>query len=188
MTECEVDGCAKPQGTRQRLCYMHTMRLRRTGTTDSVRRTWQERYWSKVDKSGDCWLWTGGTSTGYGTLSSAPDKYAHRLGYMLAHDMAPIPAGMCVCHQCDTPRCVNPEHLFLGDIPENQRDMSEKLRSTWGERSALAKLTTEDVHEIRRLLRAGLPQTEIAKRFGVSQPSIGNINTGTTWRHLVSEV
>jgi hypothetical protein len=165
---------------------MHTGRMRRLGTTELTRRTWQERYWEKVDKTGDCWLWTGGTSSGYGTLGAAPDRYAHRLGYMLGNGGAPIPAGMCVCHHCDTPRCVNPAHLFLGDKPANQRDMSAKGRSTWGARSALAKLAEDDVHEIRRLLATGLPQSEIARRFAVTQATVSNIHLGKTWRNLVS--
>jgi hypothetical protein len=183
---CEAEECPQGRAPRERWCYTHIGRMRRYGRLELP--TWQDRYWAKVDKNDPdgCWLWTGGTSSGYGTMGAGPDKYAHRIGYILAN--GPIPAGMCVCHRCDVPRCVNPAHLFLGDIPANQQDMFEKLRSTWGARSTLAKLTEDDVHEIRRLLRAGLPQTEIAKRFGVSQPSIGNINTGKTWRHLVTEV
>lgn len=78
-----------------------------------------ERFWSKVDQTGDCWLWTGGRFTvGYGKLW--PDLYAHRVSYELHH--GPIPDGMLIDHVCHVLLCVNPAHLRLADRKGNSEN------------------------------------------------------------------
>ena len=94
-------------------------------------KTLEERFWSKVSKdSTGCWLWTGcvsGNCLKYGTLrkNGLPTK-AHRVSWEL--HFGAIPAGLLVCHRCDVPVCVNPEHLFLGTTKDNIRDMIAKRR------------------------------------------------------------
>lgn len=76
-----------------------------------------------------CWLWLGSTSSrgyGYSGIKGAP-SLAHRASYEAFS--GPIPAGMCICHKCDTPACVNPDHLFAGTNLDNMRDMCAKGRS-----------------------------------------------------------
>lgn len=86
-----------------------------------------ERFWSKVDKSGECWLWTGGKSGGYGYFKvNGSTLRANRLAYEIEH--GEIPEGMLVCHSCDTPACVNPAHLWLGTDKDNQADKVAKGR------------------------------------------------------------
>ena len=92
------------------------------------------RFWSRVQKGEGCWLWTGPLDNkGYG-LEMDGDKIrlAHRLMY--ERSRGPIPAGLFVCHHCDNPRCVNPEHLFLGTLQDNVADMVAKGRQLKGER------------------------------------------------------
>lgn len=81
-----------------------------------------------IDKSTGCWLWTGRlTDKGYGVISlKGKDHLTHRLSYML--HFGPIPDGLLVCHACDIPNCVNPDHLFLGTVTDNNRDCAAKGR------------------------------------------------------------
>lgn len=89
------------------------------------------KFWSRVDVRGsdDCWLWTGSRCRrGYGSFSSAGRTYrTHRLAWMIQHQKE-IPAGMCGCHACDNPSCVNPNHIWLGSVIENNFDMIRKKR------------------------------------------------------------
>src|SRR6266853_3758788 len=99
-----------------------------------TRRSITERFWEKVDTTGDCWLWTASkTEFGYGQFGTArgkPSTTAHRVSWEL--HFGPIPDGMFVCHHCDTPPCVKPDHLFLGTHEQNQLDMLLKGRQARG--------------------------------------------------------
>jgi hypothetical protein len=132
-----------------------------------------------------CWLWLGGLGKdGYGMAWDVAEKKslgAHRWVYMLL--VGPIPEGQNVLHRCDNPCCVNPDHLFLGSLGDNNRDRKEKGRGATGVRHPMNKLSVEQVLEIRNA--PGLHR-EIAGQFGVSKSLISHIKTRRLWKELES--
>lgn len=135
-----------------------------------------ERFNEKVSRTGGCWTWTGAQKpSGYGNFHMN-GRYvgAHCAAYWLF--IGPVPAGMYVCHACDVPACVNPEHLFLGTPTENQADMARK-----GRRRFASKLTRGDVGSIRLRRAAGDSLAEIARSFGVSEATISLAARGRIW-------
>ena len=116
-------------------------------------------------------------------MGERPRK-AHRLSYEL--NIGAIPAGLCVCHHCDTPLCCNPTHLFLGTRAENNADCVRKGRGSdkRGEKNPKAKLTGKDIKIIRQRREAGATQQALADRFGVSQNAISQILRGNRWQSV----
>lgn len=137
-----------------------------------------------------CWLWTGSyMQQGYGVFYSkwTGEKVAtlaHRASWEL-HSGA-IPEGMCVCHRCDNPACVNPDHLFLGTNQDNVDDKVKKGRQSRlpGERNPKAKLTEGEVSSIRLSLAAGADTVDLALRYGVTLGTIHHIAKRLTWKHV----
>lgn len=149
-------------------------------------KTLEERFWEKVDiqSTGDCWNWLGAKNSGnYGVINiNRKMVYAHRLSYELHFDK--IPDRLVVGHKCDNPRCVNPQHLFLGTQQDNILDKIQKGRngSPLGEKSHLSKLKLEDVLVIKNLLSGKTYyDREIAEMFGVTTGCIQGIKQGHTW-------
>jgi hypothetical protein len=169
-----------------------------------------ERFWSLVQKSdGGCWEWTHSrASNGYGSFKM---NYKHRLAHRYAWEITngAIPAGALVCHRCDNPPCVNPDHLFLGDYSTNQLDAVAKGRHSaqthrhrWargsrhgtkthpeavarGERASQAKLTNERVLEIRAARAStGYGKRRLAAMFGVPEATVSLIIRRITWTHI----
>jgi hypothetical protein len=155
-------------------------------TARERQRFWDEIFWNKVvkDEAG-CWPWTGHiASHGYGIFHHDGSRIgAHRKAFELAN--GPIPDGINVCHKCDNPRCVRPDHLFLGTQKDNIADMIAKGRRTTitpqGEQVGGSKLKNHQVIEIRGSIGT---HTEVARRYCVSRDTVRLIRAGRTWRHL----
>lgn len=156
-----------------------------------MRPSLRERILSRHAVSGNgCWEWTAGRfDNGYGAIShSGRTLKAHRASY--AEFIGDIPPGMMVCHMCDNPCCVNPEHLFLGTAADNMADKASKRRSRRGEKCNTAKLNAAQVSVIKEFLRKhrpikgqhGGPCTFLARWFGVSQTAISLIAAGRNWK------
>lgn len=157
----------------------------------------EQRFWPKVicGMSQDhCWRWAGATNktTGYGvTWDGDKTIGAHRAAYVLWHGRQ-IPDNLFVCHHCDNRICVNPAHLFLGTVTDNNRDMVTKGRyvhghtknNRKGEEHGCAKLTDADIYEIRVLIGEGKSVGDVAEIYSVAWSTIGNIKTGKTWKHI----
>ena len=127
-----------------------------------------------------CWLWQGSMWGKYGRLYKGRKVIlAHRYSYE-AH-VGPIPSGMVVRHTCDTPRCVNPAHLILGTLADNNRDAVERGRTARGESNGKTTITEAQAIEIKADTRT---LHEIAREYGVSHSTVWNIRKGITWKHL----
>ena len=142
-----------------------------------------ERFVSPEPNTG-CWLWTGAhDASGYGhfgVASSTPNR-AHRVAYRLY--CGEIPPGAIVRHKCDTPACVNPNHLLLGSSADNASDRSERGRTAVGERNGKSKLTPELVRKIRGM--TNLSERAIAAQIGVHRGAVSAVLSGRTWGHVV---
>ena len=146
-----------------------------------------QRFWSKVDinlNNNSCWEWTACHNLKrYGLFYFSNKMYsAHRIAYMI--ERGNIPEEMFVCHRCDNPTCVNPNHLFIGTYLDNVRDRDIKNRNAKGSKQSKAKLTEEVIPVIRELLREGFSQQNIAYKYGVSQVQISLIKSGKIWKHV----
>lgn len=142
----------------------------------------------KVDFGYDtaCWVWNGSTCRKYGTVKFMGKLwYAHRLSWTLL--VGPIKSHNRICHKCDNPPCVNPDHLFDATQLENMRDAKSKkrLKFSYGEKHGMSKLTEGQVLEIRRRYKPWrITMRRLANEFGVSQHTICLIISRQTWSHI----
>jgi len=146
--------------------------------------TARERFYKHFKKhENGCWIWTANKAGKYGQLAyGTTSKYAHRLSYEL--HVGEIPKGMCVCHKCDTPLCVNPEHLFLGTVKDNNYDCMNKGRAAIGEKAGKVKLKESEVLEILKMSERGIIQIDIATKFNISRQQVSYIKLNKAWKHI----
>lgn len=139
----------------------------------------------KVDANG-CFIWQGyKDSRGYGFTRLGNDrktKSAHRFSYQTFR--GEIPAGLCVCHRCDNPSCINPAHFFLGTHKDNSQDAAKKNRMTHGVKVNTAKLNEQQVAEITRRYAAGERTMKLVEEFGVSKHAIRRVLNKGNWRQV----
>lgn len=136
---------------------------------------------TKISLSG-CLEWTGRKDKdGYGLLTwRGKNLRAHRLSLELSTG-SQIPETLLVCHHCDNPSCVNPEHLFIGTSKDNAQDALSKGRNYIGEKSNRSKLTEKQVIKI---IKSKKSTKELMNQFPVSKATINHIKRGFTWKHL----
>lgn len=166
-------GCYRGEYARQR-------RKEITHTT-SVK---EAIYSRSIPIDNDCWEWTGRKDKdGYGVVMlDGKNIRGHRLSYAYHNNIKlEDMKGLVVCHKCDNPSCVNPDHLFLGTVKDNAADARDKGRAFVGVLNGRAKLTKKDVLAI---LKDDRIHREIAKDYGVTRATISNVKRGSTWKHL----
>jgi hypothetical protein len=156
------------------------------------------KFWSRIDIRGEdeCWLFKNQPSQRYGVynLKLAPGNWKalrpHRYAWEQYHKRK-IPSGLYVCHSCDTPKCCNPNHLWLGTNSDNQLDAIKKFGyrsgipiSKIGEEHHSSKLTEKQVLEIRKRANNGERQIDLAKEYQVSSVMISKIYLRKSWKHI----
>ena len=159
-------------------------------TRVQVTEKYREKFYRRCepDLNSGCWLWTGAAKKwGYGHVATPIATGAHRMSYLITK--GEIPAGLVVRHKCDTPACVNPEHLLLGTMADNVRDRDERGRTSRdhaikGEAHVNAVLTEAIVRDIRAAHAAGEEVRDIAKRLGIRRQVVSRIHLRQRWKHI----
>jgi hypothetical protein len=154
-----------------------------------------ERFMENVNqKENSCWEWTAGLRNGYGNFSyKGKDKYAHRISYMLFKNEAPD--NKYVCHHCDNPKCVNPDHLFLGTQKDNMRDSNIKKRDKWSAETRRKVMPDGTYHnqkfkpdEIRYIRseyqKDGVTLKKLANEFNTDKKAISRIVNYKTYKYI----
>lgn len=165
--------------------------------------TLEARFWQKVEKGDpdECWEWRGWRDDGgYGCISVRGRRVrSHRVVWELTD--GPIPAGLCVCHTCDNPPCVNPAHLWLGTNADNVADKMAKgrhgtgrglahgrytkpERTPRGEGHGRAKVTDVQVRAMRERHEAGATQIALDHEYGISSGVVNKIVNRKLWVHV----
>jgi len=172
--------CTHKYFQRQRFCSQtcageNWSKCRPPRDQETVFRTWFDA------ASNGCWEWEGAKDKdGYGIFSfEKKTARAHRVALQLSG--IDVPKGGLVCHTCDNPSCVNPNHLYLGSNRQNSDDKVKRGRSLKGARHYMAKLTDNDVIAIRQSTETAV---KTAKQFGISSSNVVMIRQRRTWTHL----
>ena len=160
------------------------------------------RFWNKVSKTDECWLWKGRKNGhGYGIADlpwrcgkPQPRQRAHRVAWTISNGNLPDDTrwgssrGTLVLHRCDNPACVRPSHLFVGTQTDNNADMRAKGREgrpeTRGEHNSNSRLTDADVREIRKRFSGGEHYKSIGLAFGINPMYVHEIASRSVWSHL----
>jgi hypothetical protein len=163
-----------------------------------------QRFFEKVDKNGPvhqhlgtrCWIWTAyADRAGYGRIASpghgTPSRLASHVSWEIHY--GDIPPGKIVCHKCDNPPCVNPEHLFVGTHADNMHDKERKGRANRnnparGSRQGLAKLTEPEVEYIITQLLVGRTCRSLSEEFSVSKSAVDMIRYRISWKHVLPDI
>lgn len=193
----------RPKATMPSGCMSCDVRLPCPGE-----RSPEHRLWSRIRIEGECWVWTGHRlPRGYGKIRwNGTEVYVHRLAYTLV--VGPLQDGQLACHHCDNPPCVSADadpdvsHLFAGSNADNLADAAQKgrmrsgdqhglrlhpeaVRAPRGERNGTARLTEDQVREIRtRYAAGGVSIPKLSQEFGVSRTQIHSIIHRRKWAHV----
>ena len=149
------------------------------------KQNFKKRFFKYIKKTESCWIWIGDIEvSGYGRFwYKGKTQKAHRLAYTKLKKKK-IKKGLLICHKCDNPKCVNPDHLFQGTILENLKDRDAKNRQAKGSVNGNSKLTEEKVIKILKLIKKEKKSSDIAKIYNVSWSTIDRIKKNKIWKHI----
>ena len=145
-----------------------------------------QKFWKSVRKTESCWLFNGaGNNRGYVSLRGENRQLigVHRLSWII--HFGQITEGLFVCHQCDTPNCVNPSHLFLGTPSDNMMDKIMKGRDFADGAYKNSRLTFKQANEIRNDYADGkFTQEQLSEKYGTTRTNVHYIIKGKSWKHI----
>lgn len=140
----------------------------------------------------NCWEWQGITRNNYGEIDYKGKRFkTHRFSYMLKNNNFNIPSKIKICHICDNPKCINPDHLFSGTQKDNIYDMENKNRSVHlkGSKNGNSKVTEDQVIKIRNEYSTKkFSQRELGEKYGLSSSMVGEIIRGNFWKHIGGKI
>lgn len=196
-TACSVDRCTNAHYS-SGFCLSHYNRNRRYGTPlagakchrkPSVPVTLDFLFDQCIpEPNSGCWIWLSGASDlGYGRIQfNGRTIGAHRASYILSRGLSSLPSEIHICHKCDNPSCINPDHLFAGTAKDNMQDCLRKGRQKpsfiRGEQCHASVLNAEQVSAIKS--DATRTHAAIAREYGVSRITVSRIRNGLQWRHI----
>lgn len=169
----------------QKYCSSSCCNAHRSKTADLSRLELFFKNISNEFHPNGCWIYKNTSQDGYGRLAiHAKTMKAHRYSYQI--NIGVIPEDLFVCHRCDNPPCVNPDHLFVGEPKENSLDMVKKNRQHRSKGSAVngAKLNEQQVLEIKQKLKNGEGVTQLSRDYNISHNIISRIKSGFIWVHV----
>ena len=200
--KCSIDSCDRI-AKKIHLCLAHYQRFSRNGSAFDQSpivdvSCMKSKFKSKIgiEKDNGCMNWLGWKNKdGYGKFSIA-NKYTFAHRYSYEFHIGKIPDGLCVCHKCDNPSCVNPKHLFLGTHFDNMQDMKKKNRQPYkkgaplninnkGSKHVFAKLDEDKVRDIKIKLADGVKGSILAQLYNVVDQTIYEIKNGRNWKHVI---
>ena len=191
---CSVEECIDKVQAKG-FCHKHYIRnhkygdplvtkLRKRNMSDEELLSWMRTQVKKNLETG-CHEWRGAINkAGYGiVLYKGKSTLVHRLIWFFNYDYWPK---KFLLHSCDTPRCINLDHLREGSQKDNMNDMVNRGRQAKGESHYKTNLTEEQVIMIRKLWKTGrYLQKDLARRFGVGHVAISTICSRTNWKHIL---
>lgn len=183
---CQAILCENITFKSDKYCRKHRARMSRNGCLElkTVRERLEENY--LVNEKNGCWEWMGMINkAGYGRITIKQKKYlVHRAAYQ--EFIGLTPNNLLVCHKCDNPKCINPDHLFLGTHKDNGEDKTKKGRapSFKGSKNPSAKLKEKDVKNIRKMHSKGIPSKILAIKFNINVVQINNIIRYASWKDI----
>ena len=199
MKLCSINNCSAKSRARG-LCKKHYLYASRHSCLPEKQpykrtpsqKTETDRFWLKVDKKhpDECWIWMGAKhKSGYGNFKLDNKKIvkSHRYSFLITHGQ--LDESLYVCHSCDNPSCVNPNHLWQGTAKENNKDCRDKNRAVFPpdqkvENHSQHILTNNDVLDIRKKFHNGVKQADLMRSYQVSRNTIYKICRNKSWQHL----
>jgi len=180
---CIVIGCKKEVKNYKKTCQMHYIRMKKNGDYYK-KKSLSRKITFNVTESG-CYEVTSHNcySNGYFMFRlHGKKRYMHR--HIFEECFGEIPEGMYICHKCDNKTCINPEHLELGTPLKNAKDAVDRGLYPKGSQKYNAKLTENDVVQIKKMLKNGVKNIEITNYFDVHRDTVSHIKRGKTWKHV----